>query len=91
MVWELALLLVLVKRGVAQQAQLFAVGHDAPEVLGAVEILLHQAVRREAGAQRVEPRPPLSRGEHDAPSAPSLATCCSARMRGTKRREPTPF
>ena len=39
-------------RRVAQQAQPLAVGHNAPELLGAVEILLHQRVGREARAAR---------------------------------------
>jgi len=38
------------QRRVAQQAEPVAVGDDTPEVLGAVEVLLHQGVGAEAGS-----------------------------------------
>jgi hypothetical protein len=41
---------------VAQQAQPLAVGDDAPELLGAVEVLLDQGVGREARSARGGPR-----------------------------------
>jgi HEAT repeat protein len=49
---ELDIGLLADERAVAQQAQGQAVGHHAPQVLGAVEVLLHQRMGGQAGAAR---------------------------------------
>ena len=53
------------ERGVAEQAEREAVGDDAPDVLGAVEVFLNEGVRREARA---------SAGRHAAKFLPRATT-----------------
>jgi len=68
-------------RRVAQQAQHIAVSHDAPHVLAAIQIILHQPVRRQRPAPRCRPAPQLlsvptmCTGTPSSPSSPSPFPC----------------
>src|SRR5208283_5896346 len=49
---ELDISLATNERAVAEESQGQAVGYDAPEVLGAIEVILHQRMRRHAWPPR---------------------------------------
>ena len=53
------------ERAVAQQPERQAVGDDAPEILGAIEVLLNQRMGRQAGPPRGRHSPQFLPRSHD--------------------------